>query len=232
MSAALLAELARLGVHLERAGDQVIVDGPESVLTDDLVAQIAAAKPAILAELAMGNSDAGRCVLSGCTEDRAPGDAVYCSAHRQAAEDGTLWLRCVNHADRPVRPGDPIACGECRERIDAPVGTDISTSEIGPPSPWRCYACRSRVRVARPAWWDWTCGQCGVIVAGPELTERPWGLIQRRAPVSGVGSPRVVWGQARGYLAVLDPATNTWHEIPYRDAPAVWQATVRRRNNP
>src|SRR5688500_18474486 len=51
MSAALLDELARLGVQVERDGDHLLVDGPEDVLTDDLLDAISAAKPGLLAAL-------------------------------------------------------------------------------------------------------------------------------------------------------------------------------------
>jgi len=95
--------------------------------------------------------------------------------------------------------------------------------------PWRCYACHSLSRTKRPAWSDWTCDQCGVIVVTPRVTERPWKLVRRYGPVPLPSLPRVVWGQARGYIAVHDPVTDTWHEIAYRDAPVVWQAMVRRR---
>lgn len=61
------------------------------------------------------------CVIRGCVETIAVGDLVYCPEHRRRADDGTLWLRCVNHPTRPVAPHDPIACAECRRRIDATV---------------------------------------------------------------------------------------------------------------
>jgi hypothetical protein len=51
MSAGLLAELERLGVRVERFGGRLLLDGPEDVLTDALVAEIAAAKPGLLASL-------------------------------------------------------------------------------------------------------------------------------------------------------------------------------------
>jgi hypothetical protein len=60
-----------------------------------------------------------RCVIAGCEQAIVKGDLVYCADHRTRADDGTLWLRCVNHPDRPVAPHDPIACSECRLLIDA-----------------------------------------------------------------------------------------------------------------
>lgn len=61
------------------------------------------------------------CVIGGCVAPIADGDLVYCKHHSIAADDGTLWLRCVNHPDRPVAPRDPIACAECRTLVDATV---------------------------------------------------------------------------------------------------------------
>ena len=107
--------------------------------------------------------------------------------------------------------------------------SDRATASV-PRSPWRCYACRGTQRTHRPVWDDWTCDQCRAIVAGPTETERPWRLVRRYGPVPLPSLPRVVWGQARGHLAVHDPATDTWHEIAYREAPPVWQAAVRSRH--
>jgi len=118
-----------------------------------------------------------------------------------------------------VLAGNPYAEKNAIGRLTAPI------------LPWRCYACRGTRRMQRPVWGDWTCGRCGVIVAGPEVTERLWQLGRRYGPVPLPDQPRVVWGQERGYLAVHDSATDTWHEIAYRDAPAVWQAEVRRRQS-
>ena len=78
---------------------------------------------------------------------------------------------------------------------------------------------------------DWRCDRRGAIVAGSEQTERPLRLVRRYGPVPINEVPRVVWASERGYLAVHDSATDTWHEIAYRDAPAVWQVAVRRRQD-
>lgn len=51
MSAALLDELARLDVRVERDGDRLLVDGPDDVLTDDLLTAILKAKTDLLAAL-------------------------------------------------------------------------------------------------------------------------------------------------------------------------------------
>ena len=234
MSAGLLAELARLGVRVERDGDRLLLDGPDDVLTDALLAEIAAAKLALLAALDGGAEAAPdgplrmtRCLLAGCAEPAALGDLAYCADHRRAADDGTLWLRCVFHPDRPVAPGDAIACAECRAKLDAlddPARPELVLTSA---SPWRCYACRGTRRSHRPAWGDWTCDRCRVIVAGPNLTERPWRRVRQYGPWPMSTAPRVAWGQGRGYIAVHDVAPGTWHEIAYRDAPAAWQAAVR-----
>jgi hypothetical protein len=51
MSAALLVRLEQLGISVEQDGDRLLLDGPEDVLTDDLIAEIAAAKPVLLTAL-------------------------------------------------------------------------------------------------------------------------------------------------------------------------------------
>jgi hypothetical protein len=84
-------------------------------------------------------------------------------------------------------------------------------------------------RSHRLIWDDWTCDQCRAIVAGPAETERPCQLVRRYGPALVPELPRVVWGQAHGYIAVHDSATDTWHEIAYGDAPAVWRAAIRHR---
>jgi hypothetical protein len=170
MSAALLARLTELGVNVERKGSRLLLDGPEAVLTDALVTEIAAAKPALLA--ALGSDE--------LVEEAA--------------------------------------------RVDAPV----PAGQVQP-MPWRCRCCGGGERRRRAAWGDWVCAFCRVIVAGPDRTERSWQTPRRCGPFPGTGSPAVVWGRERGYLAVRDPHTGTWHEILYREAPPVWQAAVRRR---
>jgi len=58
-----------------------------------------------------------RCVIAGCPASRA--DIVYCARHRVMADDGTLWLRCVNdNGHAPVAPNDPIVCAGHRAAIE------------------------------------------------------------------------------------------------------------------
>jgi hypothetical protein len=211
MSAGLLAELARMGVRVERSGGRLLLDGPNDVLTDALVTEIDAAKPELLAALNAG-----------------AGDSIPGADHRRAADASTLRLRCVFHPDRPVVEGDRISCAECRVRLDA-LGHPERTAHPTAPAPWRCYACRGTRRSYRPTWGDWTCNRCSAIVARPEQTERTWQLAGRYGPCPVSTVPRVVWGQRRGYIAIHDSAADTWHEIAYRDAPAAWQAAVHRR---
>lgn len=174
MSAVLLEELARLGISLARNGDHLLVEGPERVVTDELIDAIRASKPSLLA------------VLGG----------------------------------EPV--ADPATTAERCQSIEREGGDALL-------SPWRCFACRGQERRRRERWGDWTCGTCGVIVAGPEETERPLRLVRRYGPEPLPERPAVCWGRERGYLAVSDPRTGEWHEIPYREAPGAWQAAVRRR---
>jgi len=132
-----------------------------------------------------------------------------------------------------------IACAECRAKLDAqPTPWDEPTVVRATPAPWRCRACRSGERRYRPDWGDWVCAFCHVIVAGPEETERPWHLSGPRTagtPLAGQdrqghGAIIVRWSHdLRGWIAATDPDTGETVEIPYKEAPAVWQATVRSR---
>jgi hypothetical protein len=58
------------------------------------------------------------CVIRGCSCPIADGDLVYCDGHREKANDGSLWLRCVN-CGSPVAPNNPIVCIEHQAQIDA-----------------------------------------------------------------------------------------------------------------
>ncbi len=176
MSAALLVRLTELGVSVDRAGSQLLLDGPESALTDALIAEVVAAKSILLSML--------------------------------DADDRTVV------ADAGVQ----------RDQVDA----DGVADDVLRPAPWRCRCCGSGERRQRAEWGDWVCAFCRAIVAGPELTERPWRVRHRNPPFPGNGSPAVTWGRERGYLAVRDPHSGDWHEIPYREAPPVWQAALRR----
>lgn len=48
---ALIDELSKLGVTLSRTGDQIVIDGPEAVLTDALVERLRSFKSEILRSL-------------------------------------------------------------------------------------------------------------------------------------------------------------------------------------
>jgi len=196
MSVAFLDALARWGVSVARDGDRLLVDGPEDVLTDDVVAIIMASKPELLALLDPMDESLGR----------------------------------------PTPPDDPPGHAPSGETTSRPVAVAASAegdavTEMAP-SPWRCFPCGGAERHQRAAWGDWVCARCGVIVAGPDKTERPWRMRRRFGPFPCGGQPAVVWGSERGDLAVRDPHTGDWHQIPYREAPPVWQAAVRRKSAP
>lgn len=196
MSAALLDELARLDVRVERDGDRLLVDGPDAVLTDDLLAAISAAKPDLLA--ALGSTAEAP---APTTPDAAP------AGRAPSREPGGRSVG--NGADLHGDGGD--------ETIR---------------SPWRCFACGGGERRHRPAWGDWVCAFCHAIVAGPDQTERPWRMRSRVGPFPCSGPPTVTWASERGYLAVRDPHTGDWHQIPYREAPPVWRAAIRAGRRP
>ena len=207
MSAALLSELARLGVTLARDGDRLVVDGPEAVVDDGLLAVVVAAKPALLAALDAAEGGARPDLCDGASGDATP------------APSG-----CVRTPDDPVETAD----GAERTATDAVVSA--------PSRPWSCFSCGSRLRSARPAWGDWTCGGCGIIVAGPAETERPWWMAGRGgvAPATPAGAEdrpgvAVTWATERGWIAVREPASGEWHQISYRDAPEVWRRALPRR---
>ena len=54
--------------------------------------------------------------------------------------------------------------------------------------------------------------------------------LKKAADVLALTEEQVV--AARRYITVHHSATDTGHEIAYRDAPAVWHAAVRRRKPP
>lgn len=201
MSMALLDRLAELGVNVERAGGRIVLDGPENALTDSLIAEVAAAKPSLLSMLGPGRSVGG--AGSGARLSNVADPALG-----TPTDDGTTFV------DGRVR----------QDTIDDDVVPEDSPHR----APWRCRGCGSGERRHREAWGDWVCVFCRVIVAGPETTERPWRMVHRYGPFPGTGQPAVCWGRERGDLAVRDPYTGDWHEIPYREAPPVWQAAVRK----
>jgi len=205
MSAALLARLTALGVSVERSGNRLLLDGPEDTLTEALIEEVAAAKPSLLAML---GSDEG-------VGEAARGAAVSTDVCPDPS---------ISKDDRTTFPDNREEQGA----IDHPNATDDSPRR----SPWRCRCCGSGERRPRAEWGDWVCAFCRAIVAGPAATERSWRTLRRCGPFSGDGQPAVTWGRERGYLAVRDPHTGDWHEIPYREAPPVWQAAVRRNRAP
>jgi hypothetical protein len=192
MSSPLLARLVHLGVSIEREGSRLLLDGPEDVLTEALVAEVAAAKPSLLAVLGAVApiGEAAETVVSG-SGDVGPDSSAAKDDRRTGPDDGALE-----------------------------------------PTPWRCRCCGSGERRRRERWGDWVCVFCHVIVARPAETEQRWQMSRRDGPFPGDSPPAVTWGRERGYLAVRDPHTGDWHEIPYREAPSVWQAAVRRNRAP
>jgi hypothetical protein len=143
-----------------------------------------------------------RCLIVGC--DVLAIGIAYCPTHRIMADDGTLWLRCVfdgGHA--PVAPHDLLACPENRRQLDAfdarTPETTANTDETGE-----------------------SAGVSSVLAVNP--------CVEEHAIRQTTGRPsRVVWGREHGDIAVQDPVTGEWHELPYSEATHLWQAAVRRR---
>lgn len=57
-----------------------------------------------------------------------------------------------------------------------------------------------------------------------EIADRGDGLAPAMQPTPSIPWRGVVtsWGRERGWLAVRDPFTGEWHEIPAREAPPSW----------
>jgi hypothetical protein len=134
-------------------------------------------------------------------------------------------------AGAPIAADHEATGAKCPESPDGATHASVPPS-VAQPRPWWCRCCGSGERRRRAEWGDWVCAFCRVIVAGPDQTEQPWQASRRYGPFPGTGSPSVVWGRERGYLAVRDPRTDDWHEIPYREAPPVWQAAIRTHRRP
>src|SRR5262245_18864453 len=116
MSADLLARLADLGVSVECQGGQLILDGPEAVLSDALVTEVAAAKPALLAVLV----------------PRAPGEEPVrddVSPPAGQAQPAPWRCRACGSGERRRRAewGDWV-CAFCRAIVAGPDKTE---------QPWR-----------------------------------------------------------------------------------------------
>ena len=100
MSAALPTRLAQLGVSIEREGGRLLLDGPEDVLTDALVAEVAAAKPSLLAVLGAG-------APIGEVEETVVLGSGDVGPDSSAAKDDRALALMTAHWNR--RPGDVAA---------------------------------------------------------------------------------------------------------------------------
>ena len=58
--AALIKELSQVGVKLSKNGDEIVLDGPASVLTDNLIEEVRAHKSDILATFGEWDLRTGR----------------------------------------------------------------------------------------------------------------------------------------------------------------------------
>lgn len=204
MSAALLAELTRLGVSLARDGDRLVVDGPEAVVNDAMLAVVVEAKSALLAALDAAEGCAPS-PMPDSVDDDEPSESDGDVGGLQAGDTGEA-TGGHRPPSVPARPWSCFACGSTL-RSARPAWGD-----------WTCGGCRAIV--AGPAETE-----------RPWRMVPRCGAADQPAPATSASRSGVVvrWGSERGWIAVRDPASGEWHEIRYQDAPEVWRRALPRR---
>ncbi|WP_119273134.1 hypothetical protein [Taklimakanibacter deserti] len=144
-SAELIRELSNLGIHLELSGGQLILDGPEKLVTDTVIARIRANKPEIIAHLqktskwtlgdwrAWFNTRAA--IAHGCGFEGT--DAELC-----AFEDCIdRWLSC--HPPTTTTTTDGI-CIQCRCQVDTADPSIIRIADIAKEGRFLHAGCAAR----------------------------------------------------------------------------------------
>jgi site-specific DNA-methyltransferase (adenine-specific) len=127
VSTSLLARLTELDVRLGRDGDRLLVDGPEGVLDDALVAEIAASKPALFAAL---GQDVGRPPTDGQDVDwtvaeapdrgaSSPRSELSGSSRSGSAVGQSAGAPClIRDCNEETAVGDLVYCVEHRRQAD------------------------------------------------------------------------------------------------------------------
>jgi hypothetical protein len=128
MSAAtLLARLQQAGVRVTLVGEQLGIDAPEGVLTPDVLAELRAAKPELIALLA------GPVVACLDCRDTHPGpracDGRPFRVGVVISDSPALWMRAI-HCPRCCPARDPDAPSPRRESAPQPRPEDPD------PAPW------------------------------------------------------------------------------------------------
>jgi hypothetical protein len=127
-TAALLSELSQLGVTLSKRGHEIVLEGPDAVLTDALVGKLRAIKSQILRNLDawdFADWQAFYDERAGITE--FDGQALRLEAERHAHESCIVeWLN--RHPAASV-PGQCALCGQLdrSDHVVVPFGTDQHT---------------------------------------------------------------------------------------------------------
>jgi hypothetical protein len=123
--AALIKELSQIGVTLSKHGDEIMLDGPEAVLTDALVGKLRALKPDLLRTLEHWDSADWQAFY----DERASIAEFDGQASRLVAEQDAYecciveWLN--RHPETSI-PGQCAGCGQFdgSDHVVVPFGTD------------------------------------------------------------------------------------------------------------
>jgi hypothetical protein len=108
--AALIKELTQVGVTLTKNGDEIVLDGPAAVLTDDLLTELRAHKSDILASLGEWDSADWQAFF----DERAGIAEFDGEVSRLEAEDHALECCIVEWLNRHREPSSPSQCAHCQ----------------------------------------------------------------------------------------------------------------------
>jgi hypothetical protein len=122
--AALIKELSQVGVTLSKSGDEIVLDGPAVVLTDDLIEELRAHKSDILATFGEWDSADWQAFF----DERAGIAEFDGEVSRQEAEDHALECCVVEWLNRYREPSSPSQCAHCgrtdrSDHVVVPFGT-------------------------------------------------------------------------------------------------------------
>ena len=126
--AALIEELSQVGVTLSKNGDEIVLDGPAVVLTDDLIEELRAHKSEILATFGEWDTADWQAFF----DERAGIVEFDGDVSRQEAEDHALECCIVEWLNRHREPSDPSQCAHCRRPDDLSMSLCLSGPYITP----------------------------------------------------------------------------------------------------
>jgi TubC N-terminal docking domain len=121
---ALIKELSQVGVTLSKNGNEIMLDGPAAVLTDDLIEELRAHKSDILASFGEWDSADWQAFF----DERAGIAEFDGEVLRVEAEDHALECCVVEWLNRHREPSSPSQCAHCRrsdrcDHVVVPFGT-------------------------------------------------------------------------------------------------------------